>query len=45
MKNLQKQISELEAKWKRAVADYQNLERRGEGPQQTLGKIANAMLI
>ena len=45
MKNLQKQISELEAKWKRAVADYQNLERRVETQQQALVKFANAMLI
>ena len=45
MKNLNKQMDELEAKWKRAVADYRNLERRGNNQQQGLGRVANAMLI
>ena len=45
MKNSIKQVTELEAKWKRAVADYRNLERRGNDQQQALGKIAHAVLI
>ena len=45
MKNSIKQVTELEAKWKRAVADYRNLERRGNDQKQTLVKFANAMLI
>ena len=38
-------VTELEAKWKRAVADYRNLERRVNDQQQALVKFANAMLI
>lgn len=44
-KKLQQQIEELGGKWKRAVADYQNLERRVNDQQQAFVKFANAMLI
>ena len=40
MKNLNKQMDELEAKWKRAVADYRNLERRGKSQRPGLVKVA-----
>ncbi len=45
MKNLHQQVTDLEAKWKRAVADYRNLERRVNDQQQAVVKFANAMLI
>lgn len=45
LKSLQQQVRDLEHKWKRAVADYQNLERRIKDQQQTFIKFANAMLI
>lgn len=45
MKNLRQQVADLEAKWKRAVADYRNLERRVNDQQQAVVKFANAMLI
>src|SRR3989344_1493931 len=38
-------IAELEEKWKRAIADYKNLERRGKEQQQAFVKFANAVLI
>lgn len=42
---LKDQLAELENKWKRALADYQNLERRIEKQQQEFVKFANATLI
>lgn len=45
MKNLHQQVTDLEAKWKRAVADYRNLERRINDQQQAVVRFANAMLI
>ena len=42
---LQHQLHQLEAKWKRAVADYQNLERRVNQGQQEFVKFATASLI
>lgn len=45
MKNLHQQVTDLEAKWKRAVADYRNLERRVNDQQRVVVKWANAMLI
>jgi molecular chaperone GrpE len=45
MKNLTKQVADLEAKWKRAVADYRNLERRVNDQQRAVVKFANALLI
>jgi len=38
-------IAELEEKWKRAIADYKNLERRVNEQQQAFVKFANAVLI
>lgn len=45
MKNLHQQVTDLEAKWKRAVADYRNLERRVNDQQRVVVKWANAILI
>jgi molecular chaperone GrpE len=42
---LQKQILELTLNWKRALADYQNLEKRTNEEKLILGKFANALLI
>ncbi len=44
-KNNTKAIEELTHKWKRAVADYQNLERRITEQQQDFVKFANAALV
>lgn len=38
-------IADLEAKWKRAVADYHNLEKRVTKEQAEFIKFANASLI
>lgn len=43
--DLQKQIDELTNKWKRALADYQNLEKRVEQERKLLAKFSNAALI
>lgn len=40
-----KELEEVTAKWKRALADYQNLEKRIETHQQQFVKFANATLI
>lgn len=42
---LQEQVAELEGKWKRALADYQNLEKRVAAEKAQFVKIANALLI
>lgn len=45
IKQLQAQIEELDNKWKRALADYQNLEKRIEKEKESLVKFLNASLI
>lgn len=40
-----KRIKELEENWKRALADYHNLEKRVSEQQKTFVRIANASLI
>jgi molecular chaperone GrpE len=42
---LNEQVAELDQKWKRALADYQNLEKRTHTDRQTFVKIANLSLI
>ena len=44
-KELQKQIDELTNKWKRALADYQNLEKRVNEEKGEFVKFSNALLI
>ena len=39
------QIAKLEAQWKRALADYQNLEKRTAVEKQQFVKLANLSLI
>lgn len=41
----QKHLEELEGKWKRALADYQNLEKRIEKEKHEFIRFANASLI
>lgn len=43
--DLKKEIEELTNRWKRAVADYQNLEKRYEREKEDFVKFANANLI
>jgi len=43
--NLQKQIDNLNNKWRRALADYQNLEKRAKQEKADLIKFSNAVLI
>ena len=38
-------VRELEENWKRALADYRNLEKRIESQQQAFVRLANAALI
>jgi len=38
-------IEELEASWRRALADYKNLERRFNEEKEILGKFANFILL
>ncbi len=42
---LQKQVNELTNKWKRALADYQNLEKRINEEKQDFVKFSNSLLI
>lgn len=42
---LEQNAAEFEAKWKRALADYQNLEKRVEKQQQQFVRLANLSLI
>ncbi len=44
-KQLKAQVQELEEKWKRALADYQNLEKRVATQQHMFARIANLSLI
>jgi molecular chaperone GrpE len=43
--NLKQRLEELEANWKRAVADYRNLEKRISHQQAEFIKFANSSLI
>jgi len=45
IKDLQCQINDLTNKWKRALADYQNLEKRVEQEKNDFVKFCNASLI
>ena len=38
-------ITELENNWKRALADYQNLQKRVAEERESIVKFANAMLV
>ena len=42
---LNQRIKELEENWKRALADYQNLEKRVQEQQKIFLHLANASLI
>lgn len=42
---LQSQVEELENRWKRALADYQNLEKRYEREKHDFIQFANSALI
>ena len=44
-KTLKQQLTDREQQWKRAVADYRNLERRINEQQQIFVKFANAALV
>lgn len=43
--NVQTELDDLNNKWKRALADYQNLERRIEAEKNDFVKFANASLL
>lgn len=45
LSNLNLKIEDLDQKWKRAVADYQNLEKRVNAQQSNFVRLANAGLI
>lgn len=45
IKKLEEAVVDLEQKWKRALADYQNLEKRVSNQQQTYAKLASLGLI
>lgn len=45
LKKLAGRVSELEDKWRRAVADYENLEKRFAKEKQVFVKLANARLV
>ena len=45
LKQAQEQIEELTSKWKRAVADYHNLEKRVREEKTEFVKFANAGLL
>lgn len=45
IKELEKKIEELDDSWKRALADYQNLERRVSEEKQEFAKYAKSSLI
>lgn len=44
-KKKDKKVAQLEEKWKRALADYANLERRFEKEKEVFVKFANAQLL
>ena len=43
--DLEKKVEELEKQWKRALADYQNLEKRINREQQDFIRFANEGLL
>lgn len=45
IEKLQEKVDELEGNWKRALADYRNLEKRVSEQQKTFVRLANASLI
>jgi len=44
-KKLEKRVGELEEQWKRALADYQNLEKRIEKEREDFIRFANEPLV
>lgn len=44
-KRLEKEVGQLEERWKRALADYQNLEKRVDAQRQTIIAFASAQLL
>lgn len=42
---LEKKVTDLENKWKRALADYLNLEKRSKKERATFIRLANAALL
>ncbi len=44
-KNREQKIADLENNWRRAVADYKNLERRVTEEKETLIKFSNSVLL
>lgn len=44
-KGLGKRVKELEENWKRALADYQNLEKRVEAQKEAIISFSNAQLL
>jgi len=45
IKELKNQLTDLDSKWKRALADYQNLQKRTESERKNFIRFANATLI
>lgn len=45
IKELKAQVIDLDSKWKRALADYQNLQKRTENERKNFIRFANASLI
>lgn len=45
VKKLEEKVTELENNWKRALADYKNLERRTAEEKQEFAEFSNMMLI
>jgi molecular chaperone GrpE len=45
VKKLEEKVAELENNWKRALADYKNLERRTAEEKQEFAEFANMVLI
>jgi len=45
IKNFEKKINELETNWKRALADYCNLEKRVEKEKKEFVRLSNAILL
>lgn len=45
LKKLEEKVKDLENKWKRALADYQNLEKRINAEKEGFVQFANAKLI
>ncbi len=45
IRNLKAKVEELTDKWKRALADYQNLEKRVEREKKEFVKFSNASLL